>query len=81
MLLTRPPLGPKPSLDLHVLSLPPAFVLSQDQTLKLKAAMPLSLTFEPLHIPDAAAQGPTNIESHLSVCASISSETETHTRQ
>ena len=24
------------SLDLHVLSLPPAFVLSQDQTLKLK---------------------------------------------
>ena len=35
-LLTRPPLRPKPSLDLHVLSLPPAFVLSQDQTLKLK---------------------------------------------
>ena len=35
-LLTRPPLGPKSSLDLHVLSLPPAFVLSQDQTLKLK---------------------------------------------
>src|SRR6185436_17981234 len=35
-LLTRPPLSPKGSLDLHVLSLPPAFVLSQDQTLKLK---------------------------------------------
>ena len=35
-LLTRPPLTPKDSLDLHVLSLPPAFVLSQDQTLKLK---------------------------------------------
>ena len=42
-LLTRPPLelkgfGPKASilkspLDLHVLSTPPAFVLSQDQTL------------------------------------------------
>ena len=36
-LLTRPPLGyrPKPltSFDLHVLSTPPAFVLSQDQTL------------------------------------------------
>ena len=36
-LLTRPPLGsaPKrfPSLDLHVLSTPPAFILSQDQTL------------------------------------------------
>ena len=35
-LLTRPPLNPKVSLDLHVLGLPPAFVLSQDQTLKLK---------------------------------------------
>ena len=34
-LLTRPPLDPKVSLDLHVLGLPPAFVLSQDQTLKL----------------------------------------------
>jgi hypothetical protein len=37
VLLTRSPLspGPKPwfSLDLHVLSAPPAFVLSQDQTL------------------------------------------------
>ena len=36
-LLTRPPLGyqPKPltSFDLHVLSTPPAFILSQDQTL------------------------------------------------
>ena len=30
--------GPKPpfSLDLHVLSTPPAFALSQDQTLQLK---------------------------------------------
>ena len=44
MLLTRPPLGgsllrPKPkhattSLDLHVLGTPPAFILSQDQTLR-----------------------------------------------
>jgi hypothetical protein len=38
VLLTRSPLspGPKPwfSLDLHVLSAPPAFVLSQDQTLR-----------------------------------------------
>ena len=36
-LLTRPPLGKHPkaftSFDLHVLSTPPAFVLSQDQTL------------------------------------------------
>ena len=36
-LLTRPPLSfkasSKASFDLHVLSTPPAFVLSQDQTL------------------------------------------------
>ena len=34
VLLTRPPLTPKGPLDLHVLGTPPAFVLSQDQTLK-----------------------------------------------
>ena len=34
-LLTRLPLSPKEPFDLHVLGLPPAFVLSQDQTLKL----------------------------------------------
>ena len=37
VLLTRPPLNPFPkelhSLDLHVLGTPPAFVLSQNQTL------------------------------------------------
>ena len=37
MLLTRPPLTSTPkglrSFDLHVLGAPPAFVLSQDQTL------------------------------------------------
>ena len=37
-LLTRSPLSKKPKLftpfDLHVLGTPPAFVLSQDQTLK-----------------------------------------------
>ena len=33
-LLTRPPLAPKGSFDLHVLSTPPAFILSQDQTLR-----------------------------------------------
>src|SRR5262249_17467622 len=32
-LLTRPPLPPKGPSDLHVLGTPPAFVLSQDQTL------------------------------------------------
>ena len=35
MLLSRLPLIPKDAFDLHVLSLPPAFALSQDQTLKL----------------------------------------------
>ena len=39
VLLTRPPLtvrvSPNGSLDLHVLGTPPAFALSQDQTLKL----------------------------------------------
>ncbi|KAF1855514.1 hypothetical protein Lal_00008051 [Lupinus albus] len=34
-LRTRAPLTPKGSFDLHVLGMPPAFVLSQDQTLKL----------------------------------------------
>lgn len=34
-LLTRAPLVPKDAFDLHVLGLPPAFVLSQDQTLML----------------------------------------------
>ena len=37
VLLTRPPLASLPkeihSLDLHVLGTPPAFILSQDQTL------------------------------------------------
>ena len=40
VLLTRPPLASLPkeihSLDLHVLGTPPAFVLSQDQTLNKK---------------------------------------------
>ena len=49
-LLTRPPLDPKVSLDLHVLGLPPAFVLSQDQTLKLKRSRNRVLDVEPSHI-------------------------------
>ena len=32
--------SPGPSFDLHVLSMPPAFVLSQDQTLKLNFSTP-----------------------------------------
>ena len=42
-LLTRSPLPAIPkdnfSFDLHVLGLPPAFVLSQDQTLKLNVRL------------------------------------------
>lgn len=53
-LLTRPPLTPKGSLDLHVLGLPPAFVLSQNQTLKLKRRYQRILDVEPLHILDCA---------------------------
>jgi hypothetical protein len=41
VLLTRAPLSPRASprfpCDLHVLSMPPAFVLSQDQTLQFKS--------------------------------------------
>src|SRR5438128_2944458 len=61
VLLTRSPLspGPKPrfSLDLHVLSAPPAFVLSQDQTLREDG-------FAPKGNPSlrACAQSPTSEE-------------------
>jgi hypothetical protein len=37
VLLTRSPLTPKGPFDLHVLSTPPAFVLSQDQTLQKRS--------------------------------------------
>src|SRR5205085_9725136 len=52
VLLTRSPLSPEPkpwfSLDLHVLSAPPAFVLSQDQTLREVGLVgkPTKLLFE-----------------------------------
>ena len=49
-LLTRPPLSQisirklqSASFDLHVLSTPPAFILSQDQTLILKCLFPEAL--------------------------------------
>ena len=44
MLLTRLPLTPKDAFDLHVLSLPPAFALSQDQTLNLESDLTQDLT-------------------------------------
>ena len=43
MLLTRPPLDPKVSFDLHVLGTPPAFILSQDQTLQICPGINLRL--------------------------------------
>ena len=51
VLLTRSPLdlpeqAPWTSFDLHVLSVPPAFVLSQDQTLQQKRVVTLSGCFE-----------------------------------
>ena len=39
-LLTSPPLSIAASFDLHVLSTPPAFVLSQNQTLKFNFLKP-----------------------------------------
>jgi hypothetical protein len=49
VLLTRSPLSPVPkdrfSLDLHVLSAPPAFVLSQDQTLREELVWPEGQAF------------------------------------
>ena len=56
MLLTRSPLSPVPkdwfSLDLHVLSAPPAFVLSQDQTLREE----LHFTESVMELPPARKQ-------------------------
>ncbi|MDR9894788.1 hypothetical protein G7B40_009445, partial [Aetokthonos hydrillicola Thurmond2011] len=42
-LLTRPPLTPKGPFDLHVLSIPPAFILSQDQTLRFDSGVEVNL--------------------------------------
>ena len=65
-LLTRPPLRyskilPKlsfeiSSFDLHVLSTPPAFILSQDQTLKLKSSPATDLSLAS-SLFDALASG------------------------
>ena len=40
VLLTRPPLTLAGAYDLHALATPPAFNLSQDQTLQLKSVDP-----------------------------------------
>ena len=56
MILTRSRLcpGPKPgsSLHLHVLSTPPAFVLSQDQTLRKKCDVTDRQSQESCHVAD-----------------------------
>ena len=66
VLLTRSPLSPGPkawfSLDLHVLSAPPAFVLSQDQTLRERSvcrAKPASLSHFELVLKGHAPKGMT----------------------
>ena len=55
MLLTRPPLRLKasfqPPLDLHVLSVPPAFILSQDQTLNLIRSLLLGFELTGIFLP------------------------------
>ena len=43
VLLTRSPLGIAASFDLHVLGMPPALILSQDQTLLFVLSFKLSL--------------------------------------
>ena len=52
-LLTRPPLVSTPKgllpFDLHVLGMPPAFNLSQDQTLQLKAFAHKRAIYEPVY--------------------------------
>src|SRR5207244_8315272 len=54
VLLTRSPLSParkgRFSLDLHVLSAPPAFVLSQDQTLREEMVSPEGESFVTLSL-------------------------------
>jgi hypothetical protein len=44
VLLTRPPLALAGPYDLHALATPPAFNLSQDQTLQLKFVAPRCLS-------------------------------------
>ena len=90
-LLTRPPLDPKVSLDLHVLGLPPAFVLSQDQTLKLKSCCQLILDVRTSAHPQCvtghpkASSRPTRLRKRstsglfLSVVLRVSKETESRT--
>ena len=71
-LLTRSPLStrasPSFSFDLHVLSMPPAFVLSQDQTLQFIPVCQIQFSEENLHYVNCRCQSlhyfnPTEVES------------------
>ena len=55
VLLTRPPLGLAAPYDLHALATPPAFNLSQDQTLQLFFVDPLGLAAFGANLPKKLA--------------------------
>ena len=67
MFLTRLPLRIATAFDLHVLGLPPAFVLSQDQTLKL---------YEKI-VPTSHCHK-TSISSHYSLKTDFFDESQAH---
>ena len=77
--VTNPSAAPsrRRALDLHVLGVPPAFVLSQDQTLKLKSCYQL--------IPDVRTSAHRSVvqteQLNCLQCASVSKETETYIKQ
>ena len=59
MLLSRLPLRIATALDLHVLGLPPAFALSQDQTLKFEILIGSITTFDEVpRLPMSAERTP-----------------------
>ena len=61
MLLTRLPLRIATAFDLHVLGLPPAFVLSQDQTLKFNENLsPAGHLFRRFYFDESQAHFATN---------------------
>ena len=88
MLLTRAPLRPKPSFDLHVLGMPPAFVLSQDQTLRLnfqivscdttQSPAPIRLHYITWLTKDA--QPKRRVFPHAAACASLPIPTMSNNR-
>jgi hypothetical protein len=88
VLLTRAPLRPKPSFDLHVLGMPPAFVLSQDQTLRLNfRSMPFDTNQSPASIRLHTSLGLPRMlrlnvayQLHAAACASLPFPTMSNNR-